>query len=155
MNAYKAGELNKIYLPEFIVYLNDYFMGISALWSNILNSNHEKNRSTNSIVESWFKVVKHNIFPNQRKLRITEFVTDMSEKLNGKIMEYNTLSSCRKVTKKVRIEIYKKKNQQKHRIDASKAVWNKTAKKNDKTYFDPTSKFQNHQVSFLSTCNVI
>ena len=115
LNDDKTGEHNKFYLPEFVVYLNDYFMGISALWSNILN-NSDKNRSTNSIVESWFKVVKHNIFPNQRKLRITEFINDMSENLNGKIMEYNTLSNCRKVTKKVRMEIDKERIQQKKTI---------------------------------------
>ena len=91
LNADKIGEFNKYYLPGFIDYPNDYYMGISPLWSNILNCNREKNRSTNSIVESWFKVVKHNIFPNKRKLRITEFITDMPQHLNGKVVEYNTL----------------------------------------------------------------
>ena len=122
-------------------------MGISPLWSNILNYNREKNRSTNSIVESWFKVVKHKIFPNKRKLRVTEFITDMSQILNEKVVEYNTLSSSRRVTRKVRLDIEKESQQQKHRLEAKKAEWKKTFKKNDKTYFDSTSRFQNHQVS--------
>ena len=37
LNDDKTGKLNKFYLPEFVVYLNDYFMGISALWSNTSN----------------------------------------------------------------------------------------------------------------------
>ena len=149
LNANERGELNTYYLPSFIEYLNEYYMGISPLWSNILNFNRQKNRSTNSIVESWFKVVKHNIFPNKRKLRITEFITDMSDHLNGKVIEYNTLSRCRKVTRKLRLDIEKESQQQKKRLEAKKAEWKKTLKNNDKTYFDPTSRFQNHQVSFF------
>ena len=124
-------------------------MGISPLWSNILNYNREKNRSTNSIVESWFKVVKHKIFPNKRKLRVTEFITDMSQILNEKVVEYNTLSSSRRVTRKVRLDIEKESQQQKHRLEVKKAEWKKTFFFNDKTYFDPTSRLQNHQVSLF------
>ena len=56
----------------------------------------------------------------------------MSENLNKKIMEYYTLSSCRKVTKKVRIEIDKERNQQKHRLDAQVRQYGKRPSKNDK-----------------------
>ena len=59
-------------------------MGICPLWSNILNVNNEK-KTTNSVVESWFKIVKYNLFPNQRKLRISQFITDMSVHINRKI----------------------------------------------------------------------
>ena len=70
---------NAYYNPEFFnLVLNKYFAYL-PLWTSVMHPG----RQSNSNVETWFNIVKHNIKKDKRYMRATHFIRSEKEAIKG------------------------------------------------------------------------
>ena len=144
-------DLNKYYAPEVFKHIRDNYMHLIPLWSGLLLDSLSRyasdsicpsvkpveTKATNSNVESWFRIVKHDILQGRKKLRVGEFVRRMHVCLKGRIrsFKYNLKTVFQKRPSQ--------DNNKKKHLDLSEEKWAKRVKTTGRKakYFSPPKKF--------------
>ena len=102
----------RYFLPNLPEYLVTHYMPICPLWTGMiigatLFPGKLDVTFTNSIVENWMKIVKHNILKDEIKLRPGDFIRKIYEGISGRIkaFDFAFLPISTKVLKRTKLKM--------------------------------------------------
>ena len=98
-NCNKAIVKNDLFCPEIFNFFLDRYLALFSMWSGVHEVHPVKNRDTNTYVENWFRIIKYNVFNENKRYNLKNFIEKLYLNLQGRYIDRQNILMMQSVAK--------------------------------------------------------